>query len=150
SQYRDPLVGRLAGVNAQRAVRTDPGSGKVRADGKIHLDAQGHLPVDPTGDVANLELAGVNGNWWIGLSVLHTLFAREHNAIVDRLRIIDYPAADGEWLFQKARLVKPLSLPRSTPSSGRRRCRTRRRAALSCAATTGACSARSTPALTAA
>ncbi len=52
----------------------------------------------------NLELAGVNGNWWIGLSVLHTLFAREHNAIVDRLRI-DYPAADGEWLFQKARLV---------------------------------------------
>ena len=91
-------------LDAQRAVRTDPGSGKVRADGKIHLDAQGHLPVDPTADVANLELAGVNGNWWIGLSVLHTLFAREHNAIVDRLRI-DYPAADGEWLFQKARLV---------------------------------------------
>jgi hypothetical protein len=54
--------------------------------------------------VPNLELAGVNGNWWIGLSVLHTLFAREHNAIVDRLRL-DYPAADGEWLFQKARLV---------------------------------------------
>src|SRR5262249_52554725 len=39
-----------------------------------------------------------------GLSVMHTLFAREHNAIVDRLRI-DYPTADGEWLFQKARLV---------------------------------------------
>src|SRR5262249_9304256 len=35
---------------------------------------------------------------------MHTLFAREHNAIVDRLRI-DYPAADGEWLFQKTRLV---------------------------------------------
>src|SRR5262249_714908 len=34
-------------LDAQRAVRTDPGSGKVRADGKIHLDAQGHLPVDP-------------------------------------------------------------------------------------------------------
>src|SRR6185503_9677765 len=50
------------------------------------------------------ELAGVAGNWWIGLSVLHTLFAREHNSIVDRLRV-EYPAADGEWLFQKARLV---------------------------------------------
>jgi heme peroxidase len=46
----------------------------------------------------------MNGNWWIGLSVMHTLFAREHNSIVDRLRI-DYPVADGEWLFQKARLV---------------------------------------------
>ena len=55
-------------------------------------------------EVANLELSGVNGNWWVGLSVLHTLFAREHNAIVDRLRV-DYPTADGEWLFQKARLV---------------------------------------------
>ena len=51
-----------------------------------------------------LELAGVNGNWWIGLSVMHTLFNREHNAIVDRLRI-EYPDKDGEWLFQKARLV---------------------------------------------
>ena len=35
---------------------------------------------------------------------MHTLFAREHNTIVDRLRV-DYPAADGEWLFQKARLI---------------------------------------------
>jgi hypothetical protein len=35
---------------------------------------------------------------------MHTLFAREHNAIVDRLRS-DHPSADGEWLFQKARLI---------------------------------------------
>jgi len=88
----------------QRLVRTDPASGQLRPDGKIHLDAQGHLPVDATSDLPNLELSGVNGSWWVGLSVLHTLFAREHNAIVDRLRV-DYPTADGEWLFQKARLV---------------------------------------------
>jgi hypothetical protein len=91
-------------LGRQHAVRTDPASGQLRADGKIHLDAQGHLPVDTSSDVANLELSGVNGNWWVGLSVLHTLFAREHNAIVDRLRV-DYPTAEGEWLFQKARLV---------------------------------------------
>jgi hypothetical protein len=91
-------------LGRQHAVRTDPASGQLRPDGKIHLDAQGHLPVDSTSDVANLELSGVNGNWWVGLSVFHTLFAREHNAIVDRLRV-DYPTADGEWLFQKARLV---------------------------------------------
>ena len=88
----------------QRLMRTDPATGQLRPDGKIHLDAQGHLPVDATSDPANLELSGVNGNWWVGLSALHTLFAREHNAIVDRLRV-DYPTADGEWLFQKARLV---------------------------------------------
>jgi hypothetical protein len=91
-------------LETQYSVRADPATGKPRTDGKIHLDAHGHLPVDSTADVANLELAGVNGNWWIGLSVLHTLFAREHNAIVDRLHI-EYPEADGEWLFQKARLV---------------------------------------------
>src|SRR5262249_50107419 len=60
--------------------------------------------LDAKSDAPNQELAGVNGNWWVGLSVMHTLFAREHNAIVDRLRI-DYPAADGEWLFQKARVI---------------------------------------------
>jgi Animal haem peroxidase len=91
-------------LDIQRAVRTDPATGQVRPDGKLHLDERGHLPVDATSDVPNQELAGVNGNWWIGLSVMQTLFAREHNAIVDRLRI-DYPTADGEWLFQKARLV---------------------------------------------
>jgi hypothetical protein len=91
-------------LGRQQAVRTDPASGQLRADGKIHLDTQGHLPVDQSSEIANLELSGVNGNWWVGLSVLHTLFAREHNAIVDRLRV-DYPTADGEWLFQKARLV---------------------------------------------
>jgi len=91
-------------LDIQRAVRTDPATGQVRPDGKLHLDERGHLPVDAKSDVPNQELAGVNGNWWIGLSVMQTLFAREHNAIVDRLRI-DYPTADGEWLFQKARLV---------------------------------------------
>jgi len=85
-------------------VRTDPATGRLRGDGKLHLDARGHLPVDAKNDAPNQELAGVNGNWWVGLSVMHTLFAREHNTIVDRLRV-DYPAADGEWLFQKARLI---------------------------------------------
>jgi len=93
-------------LNRQKLVRSDPTTGEVRPDGKLHLQADGHLPVDKTAetDIPNLELAGVNGNWWIGLSVMHTLFAREHNAIVDRLRV-DYPERDGEWLFQKARLI---------------------------------------------
>ncbi|HLW90438.1 MAG TPA: peroxidase family protein [Roseiarcus sp.] len=88
----------------QIEVRSDPATGLLREDGKIHLDEKGHLPIENHRKFGDLERAGMNGNWWIGLSVMHTLFAREHNAIVDRLRI-DYPTADGEWLFQKARLV---------------------------------------------
>lgn len=75
-------------------------------DGKLWLDESEHLPLDrhPLATGPTQEFAPVNGNWWIGLSVVHTLFAREHNSIVDRLRL-EYRDKDGEWLFQKARLV---------------------------------------------
>ncbi|HWT29751.1 MAG TPA: peroxidase family protein [Propylenella sp.] len=85
-------------------VRQDPATGAMLQDGKLGILPDGHLPLHPGHKNPDTELAGVNGNWWIGLSVMHTLFAREHNTIVDRLRV-DYPKADGEWLFQKARLV---------------------------------------------
>jgi hypothetical protein len=89
-----------SGEGRMRLVRTDPATGEVRPDGNLHLDEHGLLPIHKDG----IELAGINGNWWIGLSVIHVLFAREHNAIVDRLRI-EHPDKDGEWLFQKARLI---------------------------------------------
>jgi hypothetical protein len=100
-------------MDRQILVRTDPATGQIRPDGKLGLQADGNLPIcDPDKDrgdasggrFANQELAGVNGNWWIALSVFHRMFVHEHNAIVDRLRL-DYPDKDGEWLFQKARLV---------------------------------------------
>jgi heme peroxidase len=96
-------------IEKQRRVRGANGVGDAMlADGKIALDQNGLLPLDADeqgpDDVPGLELAGVNGSWWAGLSVLQTIFAREHNAIVDVLRV-EYPGANGEWLFQKARLV---------------------------------------------
>ena len=91
-------------LNMQQCVRSAPTG--LLASGKLYLDETSHLPLDP--EAANKdpmqELAAVNGNWWIGLSSMHTLFTREHNAIVDRLHI-EYPDKDGEWLFQKARLI---------------------------------------------
>ena len=90
-----------------RRFRGEPAGARLE-NGKLWLDDDGLLPLDGEDDIQvtrpGLELSGVNGNWWAGLSVLHTLFAREHNAIVDCLRA-EYPRADGEWLFQKARLV---------------------------------------------
>lgn len=51
------------------------------------LDQLGHVP-----------------GWWAGLGLLLDVFAREHNAICDRLAR-DYPEWSDEQLFQKARLV---------------------------------------------
>lgn len=86
-------------------LRTPPGRKKITDDGKLWLDKKGFLPAEiQKNGKSTAELSGFNQSWWTGLSVLHTLFAREHNTVVDRLKI-EYPNAEGEWLFQKARLV---------------------------------------------
>jgi hypothetical protein len=54
----------------------------------------------PQGD-AN---TGFFDNWWIGLSLLHELFVKEHNAICDALQR-EYPSWSKEHVFEKARLI---------------------------------------------
>jgi hypothetical protein len=73
---------------------------RSRHDGKLKMKNQ-RLPIDPQKGTAS---TGFSSNWWIGLEILHTLFALEHNAICDRLRL-EYPQWDDEQLFQTARLV---------------------------------------------
>ena len=58
-----------------------------------------HTPT-PSGD-AN---TGFFDNWWLGLSLLHELFVKEHNAICDALAA-QYPNWSSEHRFQKARLI---------------------------------------------
>jgi hypothetical protein len=55
-------------------------------------------------DLKGLEETGFHRNWWVGLSILHTLFVREHNAICDRLKM-SYPQWDDARLFNVARLI---------------------------------------------
>ena len=50
-----------------------------------------------------MEDTGFSRNWWVGLSMLHTLFVREHNAICDMLHEA-YPDWDDNRLFNVARL----------------------------------------------
>jgi hypothetical protein len=69
-------------------------------DGKLRLNEDGTLPVDQKG----LEETGFNRNWWVGLTMFHTLFAREHNAICDHLKAA-YPDWDDNRLFNVARLI---------------------------------------------
>jgi hypothetical protein len=55
-------------------------------DGKLLLETRGavesFLPRDSQGN----SKTGFSDNWWIGMELLHTLFALEHNAICDKIR----------------------------------------------------------------
>jgi Animal haem peroxidase len=69
-------------------------------DGKLFLENE-CLPLDPG---TRRVRTGHLDNWWLGLALLHTLFAREHNAVCERLRE-EYPNWSGDQIFDKARLI---------------------------------------------
>ena len=72
-------------------------------DGKLILE-EGSEDVFLPRDERGIPVTGFNDNWWLGLELLHTLFAQEHNAICDALRK-EHPEWTGDQLFDKARLV---------------------------------------------
>ncbi|WP_338092601.1 peroxidase family protein [Salipiger mangrovisoli] len=80
------------GADAERARMLREGP-RIRLDG-------GFLPEDTNG----MEMTGFNESWWMGLSVMHTLFSREHNLLVGELQRA-YPHWDDERLYQTARLI---------------------------------------------
>ncbi|HSK98754.1 MAG TPA: peroxidase family protein [Rubrobacteraceae bacterium] len=67
-------------------------------DGKLRLGPGGSIP----GDV--LDRLAKEPGWWIGLALMFTLFAREHNAICEHLRE-EHPHWSDDDLFDHARLV---------------------------------------------
>ncbi|MGW1076571.1 peroxidase family protein [Streptomyces sp. NPDC002537] len=71
----------------------------------------GRLPDETAPGRSGIDLTGFNDNYWVGLSLLHTLFAKEHNAICDRLAAAR-PTWGDERLFQTARLVNTAVLAR--------------------------------------
>jgi hypothetical protein len=71
----------------------------VREGAKLRL-IDGYLPTDASG----MELTGFNESWWLGLSTLHTLFAREHNVLCDELRA-HYQGWSDDRVFHTARLI---------------------------------------------
>jgi hypothetical protein len=81
-------------------------TGNLLPDGKLYLDND-NLMLDPNRiDPLDLEtaLTGFSANWWAGLALLHTLFAREHNAICDELKQLN-PDWDSDHLFHTARMI---------------------------------------------
>jgi hypothetical protein len=89
-------------METQKAIRTFE-------HGKLKVEANGRLPADP--GEQGIDLTGFNENYWFGLSCLHTLFTKEHNAICDVLRREnpdwgDQRLFDTAWLINAALMAK--------------------------------------------
>ena len=92
--------------------------GKLRSHqgGKLQTENR-LLPDDATTQIVS---TGFSTNWWVGLEMLHTLFAMEHNAICDRLQL-EFPDWNDERLFQTTRLINAALMAKIHTWNGRRR-----------------------------
>jgi hypothetical protein len=86
----------IYGSDATTQMKVRSGNG-----GRLRVEPNGLLPLE-----AGLyqDATGVTANYWVGLSLMHTLFTLEHNSISDRLHA-EYPDWSDENLFDHARLV---------------------------------------------
>ncbi|RMY06649.1 hypothetical protein D0867_09627 [Hortaea werneckii] len=73
-------------------------------DGKLQLDRIGDQPFFIPRNEDGTPKTGFSDNWWLGVELLHTLFALEHNAICDSIRQ-GHPNWTGDQIFDKARIV---------------------------------------------
>jgi Animal haem peroxidase len=73
---------------------------QLRDGAKLRLTPEGYLPEDTKG----FEITGFSESWWLGLSGLHTLFAREHNLLCDELRA-HYRGWSDDRVYHTARLI---------------------------------------------
>src|SRR6266481_4169706 len=71
----------------------------LREGARVRLP-DGYLPTDLNG----MDVTGFNQSWWLGLSTLHTLFAREHNLLCDELQR-HYPIWNDDRVYHTARLI---------------------------------------------
>lgn len=77
-------------------------SNRLRAfvGGRLKVDESGLLPKAADG----FDDTGFRNNWWVGLGLMHNLFAQEHNAIASMLQW-RYPWMTDQQLYDKARMI---------------------------------------------
>lgn len=90
-------------IDRANGLRTLDGSGRLKVSDGDLLPFNTDGLVNAGGDSPALFVAGdVRANEQVGLTVMHTLFVREHNRLVARFSR-DNPSLNGEELYQKAR-----------------------------------------------
>ena len=92
------------GGMARRCTAARPPSRRRCASAATGSSWSARAAVSASIAVTGSEITGFTENSWVGLSLLHGLFALEHNAICDMLRRHN-AQWDDERLFQQARLV---------------------------------------------
>jgi hypothetical protein len=79
----------------------------------VMINGREVLPKDSSLDIARNkqgfghEITGFRDNWWVGLSMLHHLFVKEHNSIADMLikKYVKEDAASGKWIWKNGKEV---------------------------------------------
>ncbi|CAH3034753.1 unnamed protein product [Porites lobata] len=74
--------------------------------GKMKVGKDGWLPVNRK---TGIDITGFSNNWWIGLSLMHNIFTREHNAICDML-LKFHPDWSDQQLYDIARLINTATI----------------------------------------
>ena len=85
-------------LTTANSLRAKDKSGKLLAT--LTIDKKGLLPKATDG----YEQTGMRKNFWVGIGLLHNLFAAEHNAVVAHLRTT-HPEFDEQGLYDHARLI---------------------------------------------
>lgn len=72
----------------------------LRDGARLRMTDKRYLPTD----ISGMNITGFGDSWWLGLAVMHTLFAREHNVLCEALQK-EYPAWDDKRIYHIARLI---------------------------------------------